>query len=184
VFHLKDFILLFIWILRKRKPRQNSILLYISLRVWILFSGCNVCNSLCLYRKNFRFIIITSKYCHVFGCCVTYKTGFGLYDHCNCSAYKVFVAQPNSFLAISSQSPSTAFSRTRPNSIYSSLPKRISWQAGRQGFETRLSFSLLQFYTVLCQIKSKSHCDWRSVSQSVLVSSPHLGLITRYLLEH
>jgi hypothetical protein len=30
--------------------------------------------------------------------------------------------------------------------------------------------------------KSKSHCDWRSVSQSVLISSPHLGLMTRYLL--
>jgi hypothetical protein len=30
--------------------------------------------------------------------------------------------------------------------------------------------------------KSKSHWDWRSLSQSVLVSSPHLGLMTRYLL--
>jgi hypothetical protein len=32
------------------------------------------------------------------------------------------------------------------------------------------------------KVKSKSHCDWRSVGQSVLVSSPHLGLMTRYLL--
>jgi hypothetical protein len=31
--------------------------------------------------------------------------------------------------------------------------------------------------------KSKSHCDWRSVSQSVnLGVEPHLGLMTRYLL--
>jgi hypothetical protein len=27
--------------------------------------------------------------------------------------------------------------------------------------------------------KSKSHCDWRSVSQYVLVSSPNMGLLTR-----
>jgi hypothetical protein len=31
--------------------------------------------------------------------------------------------------------------------------------------------------------KSKSHCDWRSVSQSVILGvEPHLWLITRYLL--
>jgi hypothetical protein len=30
--------------------------------------------------------------------------------------------------------------------------------------------------------KSKSHCDWRLVSQSVLVSSPHPVLVTGYLL--
>jgi hypothetical protein len=31
--------------------------------------------------------------------------------------------------------------------------------------------------------KSKSHCDWRSVSQSVSLGvEPHLGLMTRYLL--
>jgi hypothetical protein len=31
--------------------------------------------------------------------------------------------------------------------------------------------------------KSKSHCDWRSVRQSVSLGvAPHLGLITRYLL--
>jgi hypothetical protein len=31
--------------------------------------------------------------------------------------------------------------------------------------------------------KSKSHCDWRSVSQSVSLGvQPHLGLMTRYLL--
>jgi hypothetical protein len=31
-------------------------------------------------------------------------------------------------------------------------------------------------------LKSKSHCDCQSVSQYVLLSSPHLGLMTRYLL--
>jgi hypothetical protein len=36
--------------------------------------------------------------------------------HCNCSTYEVFFAHSNSFLVISSQSPSTAISRTRPNS--------------------------------------------------------------------
>jgi hypothetical protein len=30
----------------------------------------------------------------------------------------------------------------------------------------------------LSKSKSKSHCDWRSVSQYVLVSSPNLGLLT------
>jgi hypothetical protein len=33
------------------------------------------------------------------------------------------------------------------------------------------------------QSKSKSHCDWRSVSQSVSLGvEPHLGLMTRHLL--
>jgi hypothetical protein len=32
-------------------------------------------------------------------------------------------------------------------------------------------------------VKSKSHCDWRSVSQSVSLDvEPHLGLMTRYLV--
>jgi hypothetical protein len=30
--------------------------------------------------------------------------------------------------------------------------------------------------------KSKSHCDWRPVSQQVLMSSPHLELMTRHFL--
>jgi hypothetical protein len=41
--------------------------------------------------------------------------------------------------------------------------------------------SLLQLTTEF-STKSKSYCDWRSGSQSVLVSNPHLGITTRYLL--
>jgi hypothetical protein len=37
-------------------------------------------------------------------------------SHCNFNSHEIFLAQSNSFLAISSQSPSTAISRTRPNS--------------------------------------------------------------------
>jgi hypothetical protein len=33
------------------------------------------------------------------------------------------------------------------------------------------------------KFKSKSHCDWRSVTQLSLSVEPHLGLMTRYLLQ-
>jgi hypothetical protein len=36
---------------------------------------------------------------------------------------------------------------------------------------------------VQCPSKSKSHCDWWSVSQYVLVSSPNLGLLTRFFFQ-
>jgi hypothetical protein len=47
-----------------------------------------------------------------------------------------------------------------------------------RGLDSALSTAVL--YSVASN--SKSHCDWRSVSQTVLVSSSHLGLMTRYLL--
>jgi hypothetical protein len=42
---------------------------------------------------------------------------------------------------------------------------------------------LPRFHTGINLIKSKSHCDWRSVSQSVSLGvEPNLGLMTRYLV--
>jgi hypothetical protein len=47
---------------------------------------------------------------------------------------------------------------------------------------TLVQFSPLNSDQIL-KSKSKSHCDWRSVSQSVSLGvEPHLGLMTRYLL--
>jgi hypothetical protein len=41
-----------------------------------------------------------------------------------------------------------------------------------------VTHTALELIVSLPRLKSKSHCDWRSVSQSVLVSSPQLGLMT------
>jgi hypothetical protein len=37
-----------------------------------------------------------------------------------------------------------------------------------------------RLWALVWHAKSKSHCNWRSVSQYVLVSSPNLGLFTRF----
>jgi hypothetical protein len=52
------------------------------------------------------------------------------------------------------------------------------WPAGSLWY----SLGNCQPLTASVKSKLKSHCDWRPASQSVLVSSPHLGLMTRYLL--
>jgi hypothetical protein len=44
-----------------------------------------------------------------------------------------------------------------------------------------IPFKRLQAIFVVSKSKSKSRCDWRSVSQYVLVSSPNLRLLTRDL---
>jgi hypothetical protein len=74
--------------------------------------------------------------------------------------HKVFFPQPNSFLSIILQMP-TQFSSSVPISYPGRLGSRNS----------------IQFFS-----KSKLCYDRRSVGQSVLVSSTHLGLMTRYWL--
>jgi hypothetical protein len=40
---------------------------------------------------------------------------------------------------------------------------------------------LLKLHYRKSESESELHCDWRSVSQYVLVSSPNMGLLTRYI---
>jgi hypothetical protein len=83
---------------------------------------------------------------------------------------EVFVSQPNYFLAIILDSV---------NFLCPQVHILPGWRLG-----TRLSTHCYYYCSILARSsKSKSHCDWRSGSQSVSLGvEPRLGLMTRYLL--
>jgi hypothetical protein len=51
----------------------------------------------------------------------------------------------------------------------------LSWQAGVSKLDAPLSITVLYSVVSKSKSESKSHCDWRSVNQYVLVSSPIWG---------
>jgi hypothetical protein len=86
-------------------------------------------------------------------------------DHCNYSTHKVF--------SVCCASPVAAWWRV---STMSSASMRTFLDAGYY----ITNKSLLQLLTPRIKVESKLCYDWRSVGQSVLVSSTHLGLTTRF----